>query len=556
MYIWMKRFTILLLSVFLLSSCENRTIIDYSTLPKGTVLVGNMSDGMKLYLIREDAGKMAGICLIDSNQAIVEKMRFFADSTGVTTLIIENDVYAGEMQINPSSQEMKLSLPKIPVININPQTVHLTYFGKISESVACLERYKNPVFDSIIAANDIQYGTATGYYTSKPVDYISKDDYIHLFDEMYNTYKNNVIKQGMTELPLYFDFYHPENDTLNKRPLLLFIHGGAFFFGDKENKMQNALTAYFVKRGYVVASINYRLGSTLIGTAAIERSIYRNVQDTRAALRYLVAHKDSFRIDEKQIYLAGSSAGGIIALTTAFMDSDEVYSSIDEGQWWHIRSNLGGLDDSGNNIITGFNIAGVASFWGGVTDLKMLNNPVPTLMFHGKEDDIIPYDKGLPFKNFMGEVVLRFLSSTWKLYGSESIFNHLTALSIPAKYIPLHGSGHDPHIEPDGSLNPTMDIICDETCAFLYDNLSKQYFNYELSGKTSIEKSEPAPVYRLTNAENASVQWEVDGGFITDQTNSAIRVIWFSSHTTGTVTTCITNKQGVSCRKELTIQIN
>jgi pimeloyl-ACP methyl ester carboxylesterase len=371
---------------------------------------------------------------------------------------------------------------------------------------------------------------------------------------MFKTYTGTVIEQGMINLPLNLDIYQPENDHLDQRPLLLLIHGGAFFFGDKENRMQEALTNYMVRRGYIVASMNYRLGSTLLGKDAIERTIYRNVQDTRAALRYLVNYNDEFGIDTEQIYLVGSSAGGIIALTTAFMDSYEIYSSTGEGTL-HLRENLRGLDDSGNDLKAEFNLAGVVSLWGGVTDLKILDNPVPTLLFHGTEDDIVPCDKGLPFKKYMGNVVHGLLASIRQLYGSELILNHLIASNIPAKYVPFHGSGHELYIDPDGTVNANMDIICDSIGNFLFDNVSKQYFNCNLSGNTNVKKHDSAPVYQLDNVRSASVKWQVDGGFITKQTNNTIRVIWYNSHKVGTVKVCVTNANGVSRKMELKVKI-
>jgi len=101
-----------------------------------------------------------------------------------------------------------------------------------------------------------------------------------------------------------------------------------------------------------------------------------------------------------------------------------------------------------------------------------------------------------------------------------------------------------------------MDVICDETGNFLFDKVSKQYFDYHLSGNANVRKHDSTPVYKLNNDNNVSVQWRVDGGFITQQNNESIRVIWYSSHKTGTITACITNENGVSCKKEMQVRIN
>jgi len=357
----------------------------------------------------------------------------------------------------------------------------------------------------------------------------------------------------MEELPLLLDIYQPGDDYIKKRPLVVFVHGGAFFFGDKESRMQQIITDYVVKRGFVLASINYRLG-TSITPGAIERAIFRNVQDTRAALRYLVRHKEKYGIDEEQIYLVGSSAGGIISLTTAFMDEHEVYSSTGRGLFRQ-REDLGGLDDSGNDLRDSFKIAGVASMWGGITNLEMLDNNIPALLFHGTADRIVPHDEGLPFRDFMGGFIHRFLSSFGRIYGSERIYRHLKSIDVPVAYIPFVDAGHDPHIEPDDTLNDNMDVINVELGNFLFDNASKHYFDYRLSGNTVVGKQSFAPSYQIDNLGNAVVQWHVDGGLITKQTRDSVRVLWYDFRASGSVSACITNEDGVSHQKELTVEI-
>jgi len=515
-----------------------------------------MENGSTLYLIRENATKMEGCCFIDNDRAVVEKISFFADATGATTFIYGSDPYSGKMTVNSESMEIELFLAQMPTLALEAETVRLHCFGKVAEPVDCREYYKNPIFEYSGVAKEKKYGEARGYYISMPSDHIAKDDYKKWFSEMRKAYWDYVAVQGLKQLPLKLDIYHPENHNSTPSPVVLLIHGGAFFFGDKKNQLQQLLTEYLVKRGYIVASINYRLGSTLTGTGAIKRTIYRGVQDTRAALRFLVHHKEALGIDEDQIYIAGSSAGGIIALTTAFMDSNEVYSSTG-GRI--LREDLGGLDDSGNTYKNSFKVAGVVSFWGAVTDLKMLDNHIPTLLFHGTQDNIVPSGEGLPFKDKMGDPLHEFLSSFGKLYGSDSIFNrlnYLNNLNIPVRYVQFKDYGHDAYIESDETLSINMDIIYDELSNFLYYNVSKHYFNHNLSGNTTVTKHDPAPIYTLDNLGNdAIVQWDVDGGFITHQTNNNIRVIWYNSYETGTVTACITNKNNISGKKEMMVKI-
>ncbi|MDR2586064.1 MAG: alpha/beta hydrolase [Prevotellaceae bacterium] len=553
-------FTLSVISALLFSSCgifkKAKKVIDYSIFPQGTILSGETTEGSTFYMIREDSTQMSGICFVDNNRAVTEKVIFFADSTGATTFVRWSDSRLCKATVDKSLKELIVTIPGTSFWQVDSQSVRLSHFGSVLEKADYVERFKNPVFTDRVIQKDVQFGSALGYYSSKPSDYISKDDYKLWVSEMLSTsvqHNGFLFKKNMEQLPLKLDIYQPRNDTIKKRPIILFVHGGAFFFGDKENKLQQIITDYVVKRGFLVASINYRLG-TSITPGSIERTIYRNVQDARAALRYLVYNKLRYRIDEDQIYLVGSSAGGIISLTTAFMDSNEVYSSTGSGLL-NLKEDLGGLDGSGNKYTNSFKIAGVVSMWGGVTDLKILNNNIPTLLFHGTADDVVPNTEGLPFKDFMGNFVHRVLSSFGKIYGSEPVYNRLKSQNIPVQYIPFPGAGHDPCIESDNSVNHYMDTICLELGNFLYDNISKRYFPYRLTGSEMVSKSDPAPLYTIVNLTNEAVQWHVAGGFITHQTNKYIRVVWFDDQPTGTVSAYITNREGVSCVKEMEVRI-
>ncbi len=81
-------------------------------------------------------------------------------------------------------------------------------------------------------------------------------------------------------------------------PLVVYIHGGAWMGGDKWDCPGRAL----VKAGYAVASVNYRLTDQATFPAQIE--------DCKAALRYLRAHAGEFGLDPDRIGVWGSSAGG------------------------------------------------------------------------------------------------------------------------------------------------------------------------------------------------------------------------------------------------------
>ena len=176
---------------------------------------------------------------------------------------------------------------------------------------------------------------------------------------IYNYIKDSAVSFGSTTnycgfpFPLKMNVYKPTGaNQATKRPLVIFVHGGAFVsdadFNDPE---MNSMAIAFAKRGYVSASIDYREGFHLkaYGTgfpgtinlwnipgatvnwnaearlfaadsAETIRAIYRAQQDVKAAIRYFKLRSDVDSVDLCAVFLAGHSAGGIAVLQAAFTD--------------------------------------------------------------------------------------------------------------------------------------------------------------------------------------------------------------------------------------------
>ena len=95
------------------------------------------------------------------------------------------------------------------------------------------------------------------------------------------------------------DLYLPPAEA--PLPLIVWIHGGAFRLGDKGG---NVPTEY-LDAGYAVASINYRLSQHALFPAQI--------QDCKAAVRWLRAHAAQYGLDPTRFAAWGPSAGGHLA---------------------------------------------------------------------------------------------------------------------------------------------------------------------------------------------------------------------------------------------------
>ena len=120
-------------------------------------------------------------------------------------------------------------------------------------------------------------------------------------------------------ISLRLDLYTPLEEPSQSLPLIVWIHGGAWRAGDK----QRCPALRFVTKGYVVASINYRLSKQAIYPAQI--------QDCKAAIRWLRAHASEFHIDSTRIGVWGSSAGGHLAALLGTSGGVEALSAASHG---------------------------------------------------------------------------------------------------------------------------------------------------------------------------------------------------------------------------------
>ena len=93
------------------------------------------------------------------------------------------------------------------------------------------------------------------------------------------------------------------------QPTLIFFHGGGWTGGTKES--QAFAIQPYLAMGLNVVNVEYRLAKVALAPAAVE--------DCRCALKWVLSRAKEYGIDPQNIVVAGSSAGGHLALTTGFL---------------------------------------------------------------------------------------------------------------------------------------------------------------------------------------------------------------------------------------------
>ncbi len=222
---------------------------------------------------------------------------------------------------------------------------------------------------------------------------------------------------------LYLDLYEPTGDTLTLRPLVICIHGGSLVSGVRSDMSLNCTD--FAERGYVSATIDYRLGiGSPKGVTTILEALLRGVQDTKAAVRFFRLNAAQYGIDTSQIYLEGSSAGSMVAVHYGYWNEDEIPTDVNQAKWGDIEGTSGnpGLSSS---------IKGIINYCGGIVDPTWINaGEVPVASIDGVPDTIVPQDSGVS-----GDFGI-------ELYGGITISRIATQLGIYNQAVFFPGQGH------------------------------------------------------------------------------------------------------------------
>ncbi len=216
---------------------------------------------------------------------------------------------------------------------------------------------------------------AAAQLTTQPISFRPANTGTRYLDRVFSqvdvtrgvVYGDAVFEDGMRR-DLHLDLYEPHGDTSPQRPVIIYVHGGFFAFGDQSEGA--TVGEELARRGYVVISVEYRLfteGGTN-SSSRYQKAIPAAQHDAQAAIRFMRRHAAEHRVAPAAFGAIGYSAGAITALNLAYRAEDP--------------------GDSGN---PGFpsDVRGSVSLSG--TPGNMKPNAPPVLMFHGEMDSTVPY---------------------------------------------------------------------------------------------------------------------------------------------------------------------
>jgi len=284
-------------------------------------------------------------------------------------------------------------------------------------------RYVDEIFPNITTTSDIQYGA-------------------------------NLNLNG-SNVNLLLDLYEPTGDAETNRPVIIFIHGGSFVGGSKTGNDVVPLAQAFAKRGFVTASISYRLGILLSGD--IEKNateaVMRATQDTRAAVRFFRKSVDTegnpYNIDDTKIFLAGVSAGGFNALHLAYLDEASEIPAIVDQNTPGLSGGIEGESGSAGYSSLATAIVNIAGALGDVNWMQAGDTPV--LSLHGDQDGTVPFGTDLIYLGGLFEIM--------EVDGSSTIHSQAETLGLTHCFKPHFGADHVPHVGNADYLDTTINYM-------------------------------------------------------------------------------------------------
>lgn len=292
---------------------------------------------------------------------------------------------------------------------------------------------------------------------------------------------------------LDLDVYRGDGDTEIDRPLVILAHGGTFITGTKTNPVMVDLATTLAKRGYVIASISYRLisAASLTDPAQYIDGVIKGLGDGRAAIRYFyksVIDGNEFEIDTNQIYFAGNSAGGVIGLHAAYLDNSDTPGP----EFQTALDNNGGIEGNSGNPGYSSKLAGIISMAGGIADVNFINeSDTNTLLItaHGDDDTVVPYICGSPLG----------LATLPNLCGGGSLKTHADGLNYSKNFHKVYyGEAHCPWNSNASQQATLFDFVTEN----LYQNLPCAT---QPIGLSDLEKEQiilsPNPINSVLNIE-------------------------------------------------------
>ena len=154
--------------------------------------------------------------------------------------------------------------------------------------------------------------------------------------------KNIVYAGDGSDIYRLLDVYYPEG-AKGKLPVIIDIHGGAWFYGTKD--INRIYAQKIAREGFAVVNMSYRL---LFNGG----NIHTMVEDVFGVFNWIKQNEDNYPFDLKNVFLTGDSAGAHIAcLALSVMADEELQQSSSFSMSSMEMLAMGGFALFGKNVL-------------------------------------------------------------------------------------------------------------------------------------------------------------------------------------------------------------
>lgn len=225
-------------------------------------------------------------------------------------------------------------------------------------------------------------------------------------------------------IDLHMDAYLPAFHAKTPSPVLIYIHGGAWIAGDKDESTLRADLPELLKRGYAVFSINYRLAPVFRFPAQIE--------DCKCAVRSIRANGKNYNIDPTRIGVWGSSAGGHLATLLGVTEGSSEFegsggysdqsSAVQAVATYFGPADITSSDWSLIDKVGFLSVFGASKYWAKASSVQYVTKQAPPfLVLVGDKDKIVDAKQG------------------------DYLFSQLKANKVKADLLVMKNCGHEFH---------------------------------------------------------------------------------------------------------------
>lgn len=214
----------------------------------------------------------------------------------------------------------------------------------------------------------------------------------------------DVVYKSVDDGDLKLDLYTPLKVIHNPSPVVVYIHGGSWFSGDKSIPHNLEPVINQVREsGYTVISIEYRLVNDKVKYPI-------PVTDTKDSLRWIYKNADKFNLDLSNIGIIGVSAGAHLAMLSAYSGNNEFLGSEELKNYsskvkyvvdFSGPTTFYGLDNKITNTSVENLMGDLAKDEAKLKEaspINYINSKFPTtLIVHGSKDDIVPLKQSQDF---------------------------------------------------------------------------------------------------------------------------------------------------------------